>query len=344
MDNHGAMERFVAGIPDTVMFERKPFINRQNIKLASYRWKRKDVKRTRGIVQMVHGYGSYLIFDYFPPAEPGAPHGIFKGSIIDVLLQEGFEVCGIDHQSLGYSDGVRANVRCFFEKYQDLVNEQVDFSDQVVNGPEENKHLPKFLIGLSMGGGTCVRISQERPDMFSGMVLFSPMLSLERVKQKSIFLCIKNKHLESIAKCVSWFMPTAPIGAPPTNVEFPLVQQEIENDPITYTDGVRSRTGEQFIAFADALDEKSSPTAFETVSVDFAVFHSPIDIFTDPEGSAKLICRAASKNKRLFEVGAGCEIDAPNMVHGLATENGHEKVTQAAVKWIIERITGLTTI
>jgi len=55
------------------------------------------------------------------------------------------------------------------------------------------KGLPIFLFGISMGGATALRLSENNPDRYTGMVTFAPMCSLEKVRKQPIKWCIKNK-------------------------------------------------------------------------------------------------------------------------------------------------------
>ena len=59
--------------------------------------------------------------------------------------------------------------------------------------------LPVFWLGCSMGGAVACRAAQIQPSCgVAGMVMLAPMISLDKVSQKSVLGPIKNKHIAPI--------------------------------------------------------------------------------------------------------------------------------------------------
>jgi alpha-beta hydrolase superfamily lysophospholipase len=144
-------------------------------------------------------------------------------------------------------------VRCYFDRFENLVEEANSFIlDKVVTDPLLQS-LPVFLLGLSMGGATAVRMALAKPGAYRGVVLYAPMLSLRLVKQQPVFLCIRNAHLEPVSGCLSALFPTLPIAKPALNVHNPLSQKEMDDDPLTYSADCRARVAREFIDVRSAL-------------------------------------------------------------------------------------------
>lgn len=339
------LDRVKAGVPADVSFEIGTFQNAQKIELATFKFGRKEGS-PKAVIMLVHGYGAHSIFEWLLPRIRGENHEQYTGSIVDLLVAAGFEVHMFDHQSMGFSAGVRPAVRCFFNAYQDLVQETLDYCDQVIKADAGVKDLPLIMLGQSMGGCTTVRCAQERPGLFHSIVLYSPMLSLERVGEQSVLGPIKNKHIKSISGAISYFAPTAPVAAPKKN-PVALLQAEFENPPC-YPGYVRARVGHEFVSTCSSVMTAGSPISLETLESRVLTFHSVSDEYTDPEGSRCLMDRAASKDKTYVRIGkdltdepsaAGATQDLDvDMFHGISYEPGHEQVHAVMLAWVNERL------
>ena len=206
----------LAFLPNTVKYETSVFVNPQGLKLQSYRF-RACQKRPQAVVFMCHGYTAHTIFEWLVASEPGGLHDCWDNSVLQGLVQAGFAVHALDQQGHGQSEGARG-LRCFFESFSHLPMENEAYIREVVLKDSEMHGLPLFLFGISMGGATAVRMHQLEPTAFSGMVLYSPMLSLELVRKERVACCIRNAHLEPFAACMGSCMPTLPIAKAARNL------------------------------------------------------------------------------------------------------------------------------
>ena len=78
--------------------------NGSEIRLRSYRWPPAASKGRRGVVFMMHGYGSCC---------PQMAH------IAKHMAAEGFEVFGMDMRGMGDSEGARGQIDCNKDVYDD---------------------------------------------------------------------------------------------------------------------------------------------------------------------------------------------------------------------------------
>uniref|UniRef100_A0A6U4EIK4 Serine aminopeptidase S33 domain-containing protein n=1 Tax=Phaeomonas parva TaxID=124430 RepID=A0A6U4EIK4_9STRA len=305
--------------------------NHQGLRLQTFRFQKKPTKGYRGpkgIVNLCHGYGGHTQWEWFLPANPGETHDVYDGSLLDQLVDAGYVVITLDHQGHGRSEGARG-LRCFFESYDDLAIESSEFLRKEVGADPELANLPIFLLGVSMGGCTAVKMSLLSPELYAGMVLLAPMLSLELVQEQIVACCIRNKHLAPFAAFLSRQVPTLPIAAPARNEIHPLSQKEMDEDPYTYSGSARARVAEQFLTTTQSL----MGGELRKVSVPFVTFHCKNDTFTDPAGSRALFDMASTEDKTFLSVGIGQDVDE-DMWHALQFEPGRDAVAARALEWI----------
>ena len=162
------------------------------------------------------------------PKNPGDYHTVYEGGLADIIVRAGYAVRAIDHQSCGRSES-RGNRRCNFE-VEHLVDESEQYIVDHVMNEVELKGKPIFLFGISLGGAVALRVSENNPDRYNGMCLFSPMCSLEKVREQRAFLCIKNRQAEPLMGLLACICPTLPIVSTSQNVMFPDMQEEFDND------------------------------------------------------------------------------------------------------------------
>lgn len=319
-------------IPEDVRFERGVFTNAGGLRLQTYSfWRKQSAEPPKAVVYLAHGYADHTLFAWMRPPKTGDAHSQYEGSVVDELVDAGYACVTLDHQSFGRSEGARG-LRGFFERFDDLPREANDFVESTtVSAMGSFQGLPCFALGHSMGGCTAVRMAQLRPDLYKGVVLVSPMISLERVKEEAVCLCVKNRHLESVSDFVSSALPTLPIAAPARNEIHPLAQKEFDDDPLIYHGAVRARVAAEFLEVTTALCSGGAAelkTAFLTI-------HSESDGFTDPAGSQILMDSAAAEDKTYLKVGDGLDVDA-EMFHALLTEPSCELVIARILAWLQE--------
>lgn len=166
-------------VPPEVVFRRGVYTTK-GLRLATFSFQKKE-HPPKAVVYLAHGYASHTCFDWLLPAEPGARHELYQGSVVEGLVEAGFAVRALDHTGHGHSAGAP---RCFFERYQDLVDEAEGYLRDAVKQEPECAGLPVFIFGLSMGGATAVRMALQAPDDYKGLVLYAPMLSLRLAQRR----------------------------------------------------------------------------------------------------------------------------------------------------------------
>jgi acylglycerol lipase len=316
-------------VPDRVVATYDTFENAQGLKLQTFRFEKKNASPV-GLVWLCHGYSGHSTCSWFLPSAPGQPHDQFDGGILANLVDSGYVVGTLDHQSHGHSEGLRG-LRCYFDAFDDLPKEALGCLE-MFQADTRLSGLPTFALGISMGGACAVRMSQLRPTLFRGVVLLAPMLSLENIQKTKVFLGITNGHLARFASSLDYILPTLPVGKRTQNTMFPDTQKELEDDPLVYHGDIRVRTAKCNLELCSwfmngGLEEMTTP---------FLTIHAAKDTFVDPDGSQALLDRASSKDKTYLRVGAGLDIDE-DMWHGLTSEPGSEMVMKRAVEWIQAR-------
>mmetsp|Transcript_65610 Transcript_65610/g.186119 ORF Transcript_65610/g.186119 Transcript_65610/m.186119 type:complete len:332 (-) Transcript_65610:100-1095(-) len=318
-------------VPDDVEFCTEFFTNPQGLKLQAYRFGQRRGGH-KGVVWLNHGYASHTIFEWFLPAKEGEPHDMWSGSILDILVSAGYLVCTLDQQSMGRSEGLHGLV-CYMDKFDDLPEENLAYLNTVLLKDPEVQRLPLFILGISMGGATSVRMAQMQPHLFRGVVLLAPMLSLEEVKKKQVFCCIRNGHLMPVAGVLSRLLPTVAIAKGQKNTLHPLSQKEADDDPLCYHGDVRNRCAR---CFQNVTDYFMSGGGLREMRTPFVTIHSARDTFTDPAGSQRLLNMAEVEDKTYLKVGPGLDLDL-NMWHCLTGEPGYDVVFEKILEWFGKR-------
>ncbi|GMH67428.1 hypothetical protein TL16_g04676 [Triparma laevis f. inornata] len=273
------------------------FENAQGLKVVTYSFDpvaddpKFGAKKLKGVCILLHGYGAHTQYQWFHAKTPGLCRTVYEDTTIDNLVKQGYACRTLDHQGGGRSEGT-AQLRGNY-LFENLVEEAEQYISEGVMKEEELKGLPIFLFGISMGGATAIRLSENNPDRYTGMVTFAPMISLEKVRQAQVFHCIKNKHLEPFIGLLACLAPTMAVAKSSPNTMFPDMQKEYENDPMCYHEDTRVIVAKSFI---DITARFMGEGGFDGVQVPFATFHSVHDTLTDIEGTEALFER--SKNVR----------------------------------------------
>ena len=138
---------------------------------------------------------------------------------------QGISCYAIDLQGHGESEGARG-LRGFFETFDDLAKDLLQLHDLV--SEETGGVVPIYWLGCSMGAAVCCRASQIAPRCgLAGMVMLAPMISLDKVAQKSILGPIKNKHIAPIGGLLSFLVPTLPLIAKSNSVLAQQIDEEV---------------------------------------------------------------------------------------------------------------------
>lgn len=317
-------------VPANVEAVTGQFVNEQGLTLRTFQFGLRGAHR-KGVVWLCHGYGAHTVFEWFRPSSPGGRHDQWQGSVIQGLVDAGYLVSTLDHQGHGLSEGIDG-LQCFVQRFDDLPEESTEYICDVLLKTPKLRALPLFLFGISMGGATAVRMAQSNPELYRGVVLYSPMLCLEQMKEKPFMLCIKNKELLPIAGLLNHLFPAAALIAPARNTVHPESQEEMDEDELTYSGSVRVGTS---LAFEEVTREFMSG-GLKEMRTPFVTFHCAADTFTDPLGSKSLLELASADDKSFVEVGPGRDLNL-NMWHALTVEPGCDVVFAYALEWIQKR-------
>lgn len=295
------------------------------------------MKKIKGVVWLSHGYAGHTLFSWFLPAAPGEIHDVYEGSLVSFLVNAGYMVWALDHQGHGQSESLNG-LRAYFETFDDFPLEALNCMNAIFCGLTDIPlppvaGLPRFIIGISLGGATAIRMAQLDPGMFRGVVLYSPMLSLERVKKETIVCGITNGALKPLVGFLNTVIPTVPIAKPAKNKMNPKAQEEMDNDPLVWHGNVRVTVAKSLSEVTDWFMEGG----LAEMTVPFITLHSLKDTFTDPAGSDALMEMAKSSDKTFAKVGLGLDIDV-DMWHSLTSEPGHEQVSKHTVAWLDARV------
>jgi len=311
----------LAFVPDTVEYETNTFTNLQGLKLQSFYFRARD-RDSLGVVFMCHGITAHTTWEWLLSSEPKGLHNCWQGSVLQGLVDAGYVVYALDQQSHGYSEGARG-LRCFFERFSDLRDENDAFVREVVLKDSRTQGLPLFLFGQSMGGAVAVQMSTASPELYQGMVLYAPMLCVPKV----------NIMLAAIVKCILALVDNvAPVWRFTPRQKGPAKDGR-EKDPLVYRSGMRVRVARECIKATQAF----MTSDLSSVGVPFLVMHSVADPATNSRGSQELFEKATCLDKTYLKVGPGLDIEGDGTVHALSYESGHDLVLSSALKWLLQR-------
>ncbi|GIM11644.1 hypothetical protein Vretimale_15158, partial [Volvox reticuliferus] len=196
--------------------------------------------------------------------------------------------------------------------------------DAIVPGfPSDPEVAPRFVMGLSLGGGIATHIMHYTgTSLFSGAVLMSPMISLQGMASRG-----PNPLLRLVAAALNVLYPHLPLVRGEPNRVFPLIQQLWDSDPSCFKQGTRVRNALEYLRACQQLCAELHLTDFP-----FLVFHSSRDRWTDAHGSRALFEQNRSPDKTLVAV--------DHMFHVLTKEDGWWDVLTEAVRWLDAHASG----
>lgn len=256
-------------------------VNKQNLRLKTYFWPSSG-NEAKATLLFVHGHGSHILYQLLRHPKAGE-RGVYEGSWVEHLNASGINVCGIDNQGCGESESLYG-LRFYVERFEDYVDDVLQFAlelkgqEDTGRVPRQFGHVPLFVGGTSLGGCISLLCTQQRPDLFSGLILLAPMLSLERISKRGL-----NSLLKPIGDILSKLTPTAALLATDTNPLHPEIQEVWDKDPLVSHMNTRVRNASEYLRVTNMVMH-----CLSTFDCPFIVFHSELDTMTDPSGSKKL--------------------------------------------------------
>lgn len=273
------------------------FRNKRNQYIACYRWKPSG--EPRALLLISHGM---------------TEHSMRYDALARKMAQRGYFVFAHDHIGHGYSEGKRG----FINDVHELVDDTIMHVQSI---RKEYPELPLFLFGHSMGGSICIFLCVEPTIQVDGMALIAPGLA-SNPETASYFLV-------KIAKLVSMFLPSFPLGTPDFNLATrnALHLEEISKDQLIYRGYWHART---IISLLEVPKELMSK-ALE-IKVPFLILHGDEDKVCHVDGSKTFYELSGSSDKTLKIY--------PRGYHSLHNEPDGmgEAVWEAIVEWLEKKV------
>jgi len=166
--------------------EKNKHQTKRGIECIIHKWTPCSSSQIRGIAIIYHGFAAharYPTVDY----------------VAELVVSKKFVVYAMDMPGHGLSSGVRG----LLPTVSDMVEDCTSVVVYTRQDCDDNKNLPIFLIGSSMGGALALQVSQqlsstaEEENAITGVIMLAPMLSLN-------VSTIEQKALGALA----WLAPT----------------------------------------------------------------------------------------------------------------------------------------
>lgn len=284
-------------------------------KIATYIWKPSvDLSDAKAVVFLVHGVLAHSQFEWLARDED-LHHVLLHGSIVESLLQKNALVIAHDHPGHGRSTGMHAYV----DSHDDLRDVTIEvISHFMANDTLRGKKV--FVIGMSMGGTTAIRVCAKRPDLVDGYALLSPA-----VRTPDDMFGAYGQFLMTIRPFLSALVPKLPVlSLPPSEDE--NIREAVERDGLVYRGSLRVRMCTEFLRIYKEIDDTAHELQFKSV----AILVGGIDKIVSPSGIEAFVGRIQSDDKKMFLF--------DNLGHDVLKEKGCEQAIQSLVQWFSERI------
>lgn len=284
-------------------------------KLALYEWYPPcGIEQAKGIVFLLHGVIAHTSFEWLQ-GDAENRHVLLKGSVVERLLQRNLLVVGYDHPGHGRSTGLHA--------YVDSHDELRDACIDVVTSYKSRKELEGkkvFVIAMSMGGTTAIRVCDKAPDLVDGYVLLSPA-----VRPPDDMFGWYGKFLKFISPVLHAFVPKlAVLELPPSPDE--TLHDAAQKDPLVYHGKLRVKMALEFLRAYAEIDKRAGLLNFGSV----ILFLGANDKIVSPAGTQAFFERINSSDKQIVVL--------DNLGHDVNKEKGCEVVLDKLVEWINERL------
>ncbi|MDP2435678.1 MAG: lysophospholipase [archaeon] len=254
--------------PDAELFPQY-LQNKQGLWLYWHHW---PVKRPRGVIFLVSGLGEHTVRYQMLSAR---------------FNKAGFVTFSLDHQGHGASEGDRAHV----ERFQDYVDDYLQFVKAMLSANPSLNGLPRFLLGHSMGGLIAVHARNQSAEsglQWAGTILSAPALKADPkvATPLKIFL----------AGVLSNLLPKLALD-PLNSATVSRSRQVVElycTDPLVYHGGIRARWGNEVLRAMQAVARD-----YQKVTWPFLLLHGGDDCITHISGSLDFFEHVPSTDKVL---------------------------------------------
>ena len=249
----------------------------------------------RAVIALVHGLGSHS--------------GLFH-NIVQCLLPQDYVVCGFDLRGHGRSPGKRGYINAWKEFRRD-VDCFLSYIAQLEQGIPE--HLPRILIGHSLGGVISLDYALRHADALAGVVAIAPALGSVGVPPLKL----------TIGKALSKVWPRFTLNTGLCNgaaSRDPEVINYYQNDPLRHTKGT-ARLATEFLNTAHWVHENA-----RSLRCPLLILHGSEDQVALPEGSDRFFQKVRFPDKTRYEYDGG--------YHDLHNDTNFPEVLQDLSSWL----------
>jgi len=231
----------------------------QGLPLYYQKWQADEPK---AVLVIVHGFGEHS--------------GRYK-NVVNKVIQQSFVVYSFDHRGHGKSPGKRGHITQWNEFLEDVKN----FLKLV---GDEQKDLPLFLMGHSMGGLIVLNYAISNPQGLKGVIASGPLLAQPGISPVLLLL----------SKIMSKIWPGFSID---TKLDVNLISRDPEvikayqEDPLVHS-MASARFGTEITAATDWTLAHANK-----FNLPLLILHGQADQLVPEHGSATFFGNAATKDK-----------------------------------------------
>lgn len=290
-----------------------PSVN--DYRIATFIWEPDcGISEAKGIIFLLHGILGHTMFEWLA-SDTDNHRVLLKGSVVEKLLDLDFVVIAHDHPGHGRSSGLHAYVENF-----DIMR---DIAIHVVESFKKREDLSgkkTFLLGMSMGGTTAIRICAKKPDLFDAVALISPA-----VRPPDDMFGAYGQFLMLIRPILGMLLPKLPVLKLPPSPD-PVIRDAVEKDGLICRTPLRVQMGMEFLRVYTEINDIAHTLHFNKV----AIFIGAEDHIVSPSGIKAFVERIQSEDKKMFVY--------DNITHEVFREPGCDRAIAEFLDWVKERL------
>lgn len=240
-------------------------------------------------------------------------HCLWYTEMAEFLNTFGIYAFAHDHVGHGQSEGSRVHI----DDFQEYVDDCVLHAEKM---RKEFPNIPMFVLGHSMGGLIAIVATNQRPDLFRGVILDAPLITQDHLPPAFVVWLGRM-----VAKILPQ-MPTRQLDSKAVSRD-PEVVKQYEDDPLVYHGKLKCR---QVATMLDAMETVGK--SLSDIEWPFLILHGEPDTLTSVKGSKLMFEKAKSKDKKLKLFP-----DAYHQLHG-ELEPVKSETLNLIASWITERL------
>lgn len=312
--SHALQRDLADGVDEAGGFTQRKLKVSTGHEIALYEWYPSGgIEQARGTVFLLHGVTAHTSFEWLASDDENR-HKLLKGSVVERLLSLDLFVVGYDHPGHGRSSGLHAYV----ESHDELRDACIDVITSY--RAQEKVRGKNFIVAMSMGGSTAIRVCDKRPDLVDGYVLLSPA-----VRAPDDMFGWYGRFLKFISPVLHAVVPKLAVLPLPPPVDEKL-HDATQKDPLLYRGKIRVQMALGFLQIYEEIDKRADLLNFKSV----IIIVGGKDIIVSPVGTRNFLERIQSDDKDMLML--------ENMGHDVNKEEGCEEVLDAISKWIAARV------